>query len=655
VIQISPDDPVFDAADSDPSVPPSEDFYQFANGGWLESNPVPPEYGAWGSAHEVHVANEAILRDLLEAAARSDSFDDSVEGKVGAYYRSGMDTDRIEAAGLSPIEPRLERIDELASIDDIRDLVVDFHRIGVGVLFTIGVLPDFDDPSVNLLYVGQGGLGLPDRDYYLREDEQSRELLTAYRAHIENMFILAGLDGATSAADQVLGIEHAIAEVSYTNVQMRDVDLITNKREIEEAARLMPGFKLGAYVNSIGAQDESTINFDNVDLYPALDTILTETSLDDWKAYFRWHLLLATASALPEAFEDEAFEFYGKTLGGQQEQKDRWKRILAAGTGDIGQLISQMYVAENFTPQAKQRMEELVDHLLVAMRERLATLPWMGETTRREALAKLEGFGYKIGYPDEWRDYTGLEIRPDEWMTNRIAASRFEFDRQIAKLGQPVDPHEWSMAPHVVNAYYHPLRNEIVFPAGMLQPPFFTEDADDPVNYGAIGSVIGHEITHGFDDQGSKFDATGQMRNWWTDDDRTEFETRAQVIVDQFNAYEVEDGLNVNGDLTLGENIADLGGLKIAYAAMRSAREADDPVNVGGLSPEQRFYIAYARAWRQNYTHEYLRLLVNSDPHSPSHFRCTGPLSNMESFQEAFDISDDAPSMRAERDRVEVW
>ncbi|MFV1969880.1 MAG: M13 family metallopeptidase [Acidimicrobiia bacterium] len=654
MIQISSDDPVFDAADSDPSVPPSEDFYQFANGGWLESNPVPPEYGAWGSAHEVHVRNEAILHDLLEAAARSDSFDDSVEGKVGAYYRSGMDIDRIEAVGMSPVEPWLQRIEELASVDDIRDLVVDFHRAGIGVLFTIGVLPDFDDPTVNLLYVGQGGLGLPDRDYYLRDDEQSQDLLAAYRVHIENMFRLAEL-GAGPTADQVLGIEHAIAEASYTNVQMRDVDLITNKRDIEEVARLMPGFNLGAYLRNIGAGEEPTINLDNVGLYPVLDTMLEEKSLDDWKAYFTWHLVRSLASALPEAIEDEAFEFYGKTLGGQQEQKDRWKRILGAGSGDIGQLISQLYVAENFTPRAKQRMEELVDHLIVAMRERLATLPWIGEATRREALAKLEGFGYKIGYPDEWRDYTGLEIRPDEWMTNRIAASRFEFDRQIAKLGQPVDPHEWSMAPHVVNAYYHPLRNEIVFPAGMLQPPFFTQDADDPVNYGAIGSVIGHEITHGFDDQGSKFDASGQMRNWWTADDRTEFETRAQVIVDQFNTYEIEDGLSVNGELTLGENIADLGGLKIAFAAMLSARADSDPTDVGGLSPEQRFYLSYARAWRQNYTHEYLRLLVNSDPHSPSHFRCTGPLSNLETFQEAFDIADDAPSMRAEQDRVEVW
>ncbi len=655
MIQISPDDPVFDAADSDPSVAPAVDFYQFANGGWLRSNPVPPEYGAWGSAHEVHVRNEVILRELLEAAARSRGLGDSVEDKVGAYYRSGMDTDSIEAIGLTRIEPWLKRVEELSSLNDIRNLVPDLHRIGTGVLFTIGVLPDFDDPTVNLVYVGQGGLGLPDRDYYLREDEQSLDLVAAYMVHIEKMFGLAALDGAATASEQVLGIERAIAELSYTNVQMRDVDLITNKLNIAEVRHLMPCFELGTYLSSIGAGNESTINFDNMGLYPALDTMLMETPLEDWKAYFTWHILRATASALPQDIEKEAFEFYGRTLGGQQKQKERWKRILASGSEDIGQLISQLYVAENFSPRAKQRMEELVDHLLVAMRERLATLPWMGETTRNEALAKLEGFGYKIGYPDEWRDYDGLKIQPDEWMTNRFAASRFEFDRQIAKLGQPVDPQEWSMAPHVVNAYYHPLRNEIVFPAGILQPPFFTEDADDPVNYGAIGSVIGHEITHGFDDQGSKFDASGQMRNWWTDDDRKEFEARAQVIVDQFNAYEVQDGLKVNGELTLGENIADLGGLKIAYAAMLSARDDGNPPDIEGLSAEQRFYLAYARTWRQNYTDEYLRLLVNSDPHAPSHFRCTGPLSNLESFAVAFGIPDDAPSMRAGHDRVEVW
>lgn len=394
---------------------------------------------------------------------------------------------------------------------------------------------------------------------------------------------------------------------------------------------------------------------DNKELYPVLDGMLSGTPVDDWKSYFTWHLLRASAASLPERFETESFEFYGKALGGQEKQRDRWKRVLGAGSNDIGQLISQLYVAENFPPESKKHMENLVDNLIVAMGDRLATLAWMSDDTRREALRKLEGFGYKIGYPDEWRDYTDLEIVRDGWLANRVAASRFEFKRNMDKLGAPVDPHEWSMPPHIVNAYYHPLRNEIVFPAGMLQAPFFTPDADDAVNYGAIGSVIGHEITHGFDDQGSKFDATGQMRDWWGEADAAEFEKRAQVVVDQFNEFEVEEGLNVNGELTLGENIADLGGLQIALAALLDQDEGSQDGDVAGLTPVQRFYLSFARTWRQNYTEEYLRLLVNSDPHSPNHFRCNGPLSNLASFAEAFDIPDGAPAMRPIPERADIW
>ena len=655
MIQISSDDPVFDAADSDPSVSPADDFYRFANGGWLDNNPVPPEYGAWGAAHEVHVRNEAILHELLKNAAETDSDPGSVNQMVGDYYASGMDTRAIEDLGIAPIQPWLDRIDSIETTDDIRELVTDFHQMGIGALFGMSVIPDFDLPTENLLYLDQGGLGLPDRDYYLRDDEQSKDLVAAYRDHIESMFALANIAGDGAAVDSILAIETAIAEASYTNVQMRDVDLITNKVDTRTANGLMPSFDVIAYLHAIGAGDESEINIDNVDLYSTLDSMLQTTPIDDWKAYFTWHLLRATAAALPDEFEAEAFDFYGRTLGGQQKRKDRWKRVLASGSGDIGELISQLYVADNFSPESKQAMEELVDYLIVAMRARLTTIPWMSEDTRAEALQKLEGFGYKIGYPDVWRDYSALEIVRDQWLQNRIAASHFEFNRQIAKLGQPVDPQEWSMAPHIVNAYYHPLRNEIVFPAGILQSPFFDLEADDAANYGAIGSVIGHEITHGFDDQGGKFDASGQMRDWWTSEDAAEFERRAKVVVEQFDDYEVEDGLHVNGELTLGENIADLGGLKIALAALLASQDGDDAASVAGLTSEQRFYLAYARAWRQNYTDEYLRLLVNSDPHSPSHFRCNGPLSNLPSFAEAFEIAEDSQSMRPIEDRADIW
>ena len=654
---IASDDPVFDPADGDPAVSPADDFYRFVNGGWIDRNPVPPEYGAWGAFQEVHERNQAILRELLDdAAAQKDPDPLSPEAKVGVYYRSGMDTDRIEELGLEPIVHWLERIDALTSIDDLRQLVIDLHGIGLDVPFGLGVSPDFEDATANLLYIGQAGLGLPDRDYYLRDDDTSRQLLADYRQHVATMLALLPGDAGTAdtAADAVIAIETAIAELSYTNVQMRDIDLITNKYAMADARTLMPAFDMGAYLDGIGAGAEAAVNIDNEALYPALDDLMTSVDMDNWRRYFRWHLLRSVASSLPEEFEQASFDFYGRKLGGQQEQKDRWKRVLAAGTGDIGHLISQLYVVDNFTPEAKDRMEVLVESLFVAMRKTLTSITWMSDETKDRALGKLDGFGYKIGYPDEWRSYDDLDLEDGAWLANRLASRSFEVRRQLGMLGRPVDPQEWSMAPHVVNAYYHPLRNEIVFPAGILQSPFFSMDADDAVNYGAIGAVIGHEITHGFDDKGSMFDADGNVRNWWTEVDRSEFDRRAAVMVEQFSAFEVADGLSVNGELTLGENIADLGGLRIALAALESTLEGDGPL-VGGLTPQQRFFMSWARVWRRTYTDEYLRLIVNSDPHAPSDLRCNAPISNLPSFAAAFGIPLDHPSMRSEDLRVDIW
>ncbi len=652
--EIAPNDPFFDPADTDPDTPPDIDFYRFANGGWLDANPVPAEYGAWGTAHELHSRNEDILHDLLERASGGDAPEGSIEQTVGDYYRSGMDVDLIETLGTAPLESILEMISTIEDRSALAGVIADLHHQGIGSFFGVSILPDFEDATTNLLYLGQGGLGLPDRDYYLREDETSRELLAAYRSHVAEMFSLIDADDPEASADAVLEIETAIAGASYTNVQMRDVDLTTNKFTTTEAASWMPTLGLAHYLDAIGAGKAATLNIDNEGFYRAVDTLIAETPLDDIRTYLEWNALRATASSLPTRFEEASFSFYGKELGGQKVQKERWKRVLAAASSDIGHLVSQLYVAENFPPEAKERMEHLVETLLTAMRHSIETLDWMSDETKERALEKLSGFGYKIGYPDEWRDYTGLTISPSTWFDNRRAAARFESDRQMNMLGQPVDPHEWSMAPHVVNAYYHPLRNEIVFPAGILQPPFFSLEADDAVNYGAIGAIIGHEITHGFDDQGSRFDAAGNVRDWWTPDDRSEFEARAQVVIDQYNGFEIEDGLNVNGELTLGENIADIGGLRIAFAAMLTALDGD-MTPVGGLTPQQRFYLAYATAWRQNYTDEYLRMLVNSDPHSPSNFRCSGPLSNLETFAEAYGIPPDAPVMRAGERRVDIW
>ena len=651
---ISPNDPAFDDADADASVSPSEDFYRFVNGGWLDANPVPDEYPAWGAFQELNARNEKVLHDILTIVADKDSPATTAETLVGAHYTAGMDIDRIEHLGLDPLAPIVERIDSIATRADLSGVVADLHRDGIGAFFGVAVEPDFQDSTVNLLWIGQSGLGLPDRDYYLRDDDTSRELLAAYKVHVGAMFHLLGLDDHEAAADTVISIETAIAELSYTNVQMRDIDLITNKVTRSEINDMMPNFGLGRYLDTVGAGSHDSFSIDNVGFYPGIDALIADTPIGDLITYLTWHAIHATASALPEAFEKESFDFYGTTLGGQQVQKERWKRVLAALTADIGQLVSQLYVAENFPPEAKIRMEHLVENLLASMRASIKSVEWMGDATRAEALEKLGAFGYKIGYPDEWRDYTGLELAADSWLANRLAASRFEFNRKMATVGEPVNPHEWAMPPHIVNAYYHPLHNEIVFPAGILQPPFFSLNADDATNYGAIGAVIGHEITHGFDDQGSRFDADGNVRDWWTEHDRAEFDRRAQVVVDQYGAYKIDDDLSVNGELTLGENIADIGGLTIAYAALEIALDGSDD-RVAGLTPAQRFYIAWATGWRQNYTDAYLRLLVNSDPHSPAYIRGSVPLSNLATFQEAFNIPDGAPAIRPIGERVDIW
>jgi putative endopeptidase len=650
-------DPVFAVEDMDPGTDPGVDFYRFANGGWLDRNPVPPEYPAWGSINEVQVRNEDILHGILETAATDPGETGTPQRWVGDFYASGMDTDQIEAVGLEPLQPWFDRIEALSDIDDLRALTAELHGSGIGLLFGMGVSPDFEDSSRHLLYLGQGGLGLPDRDYYLRDDEESQRLRALYREHVTAMLTLLGqpVGAAGEAAAAILELETAMAEPSFTNVQLRDVDLVTNKVSADVAAGLMPHFDLPAYFELVGIETPEHLNVTDPDFFTAVDNLLQAIPLETWKSYVRWHLLRSTAPGLPEAFEDESFRFYGTILGGQQEQKVRWKRVLAAGTGEIGQLVSRLYVDVAFSPESKRQIEELVERLFAAMDASIHTVEWMSDETRAEALAKLAGFTYKIGYPDEWRDYRGLELGRGPWVTNRLAARRFEVERELGLLDEPVDPHEWEMPPHVVNAYYHPLRNEIVFPAGILQPPFFAADADHAVNYGAIGTVIGHEITHGFDDQGSRFDAAGTLRNWWTDDDRAEFDTRAAVVIDQFNGYQVEEGLNVNGELTVGENIADLGGLTLSHAALQSALEGEDRGDIGGLTPEQRFYVSYARVWRQSYTDEYLRLLVNTNPHSPSRFRCLGPLGNLDEFAVAFGLGPDAPMMRPVEERAKVW
>ena len=632
------------------------DFFRFANGGWLDANPVPPEYGSWGSFREVQVGNEILLRRLLDEAA-SDVRDRASSDIAGRYFASGLDTDTIDAAGIDPLRPWLSRIEAVDSVDDLRSLAVELHPYGVRMLFGWYVAPDFEDSDRYLLYLLQGGLGLPDRDYYLRKDDRSIELRNLYRAHISTQLQNLG-DGEDEAGRQgaaILDLETALAAPSYTAAQRRDVDLTTNKVARRDLAAVMLRFDLVAYLDGIEATGAASVNLENPGFFTELDRILHETPIEVWRAYARWHLIRATASALPAAFEDESFSFYGKALAGEQRQKKRWRRVLAAATGEIGESVSRLYVDAAFSAEAKIRCEQMVDGLVTAMGESIRTLDWMSDETKVEALAKLDGFTYKIGYPDRWKGSEGLEIDRAAWVVNRLRSRAFESAREIAKLDDPVDETEWGMPAHVVNAYYHPIRNEVVFPAGILQPPFFYADADDAVNYGAIGAVIGHEITHGFDDQGSRFDAAGHLRNWWSDADRAEFERRADVVVDQFDSYVVAEDMTINGRLTLGENIADLGGMKLAFNALARILDGDQRPSIDGYTSEQRFFLSFGTIWRQNYTEEYLRLLVNTDPHSPSRFRCNGTLANLDAFAEAFDLDSETPMMHPRDERAEIW
>lgn len=642
-----------DPAHRDPATAPGDDFYQHANGGWLAANPVPPQYGAWGAFHEVQLRNELLLHELLESAASTGDAQGSPQQMAGDFFASGMDVEQVEATGIEPLRPWLDQVEAMRDVGDLLSIAAAIRPHGVSLLFGTSVAADFEDSSRYLLYLSQGGLGLPERDYYLRDDERSVALLEAYEGHIAAMLeLLGGSDDPGAAATTVLEVEKTLARASLGAIELRDVDRTTNKTPVAALAGIAPDLAISDYLEQLRPGIES-VNLNHPGFFAATASLLKEVPIPVWRSYLRWHIVSAVASSLPARFEDEAFRFYGQMLGGQREQKERWKRVLAAASADIGQQVSKLFVAAAFKPEAKQRCEVMVGHLLEAMSESIRSLDWMGDNTKVEALEKLAGFRTKIGYPETWRDYTGLVIDRGPYLTNRMRAAAFEFERRLAKLGTLVES-EWELPPHVVNAYYHPLYNEIVFPAGILQAPFFDADADDCVNYGGIGSVIGHEITHGFDDQGSKFDAVGNLRNWWTVDDRAEFERRADGLVEMFGGYSVGDDLNVNGELTLGENIADLGGLTLAFRALQGALGSSGP-SIDGLTDEQRFFLSYATIWRTNYTDEYLRLIVTTDPHSPGRFRCNGPLANFPEFLRSFAIDGDSQMKRSDDEIVRIW
>jgi putative endopeptidase len=646
-----------DLANFDASVKPNEDFYQYVNGGWLAINPIPADQSRWGSFSILLETNFAVLRGILEdAVAKPDAPKGGLVQKVGDFYFSGMDSASIEAKGASPLTDEMNRIAGMKDANDLQSEIAHLHTFSFNVPFALFVAQDAKKSTDVIAQLYQGGLGMPDRDYYTKEDENSKGLRDKYIIYATNMFKLLGDDAATADANAntVMGIETRLAKASMTRVQQRDPEATYHKMNTGELNSLAPNISWNKYFTDIGLPDPGSVNVGQPDFLKEVGVMMKEVPLQDWKTYLRWHLARDAADYLSSAFVNEKFNFSGRTLTGAREQRPRWKRVLQTVDGGIGEALGELYVEKAFSPQAKARALELVENLRSALRDRIKELDWMSEATKQQALRKLNAFAVKIGYPDKWRDYSTLEIDRGPYVLNVLRASVFEFNRNLKQIGKPVDRTEWGMTPPTVNAYYNPNLNEIVFPAGILQPPFFDANADDAVNYGGIGAVIGHEMTHGFDDQGRKFDADGNLKDWWTPEDAKNYQARSAMIEQQYDNYVAMDTLHVNGKLTLGENTADLGGLAVAYLALqKSFDKHPTPGLIDGFTPEQRFFLSWAQIWRANIRPEALRLRLNTDSHSPTRFRCIGPISNMKEFFQAFGAKEGDPMVRAEK--VKIW
>ena len=648
----------YDLASLDTSTAACTDFYQYANGGWLKANPIPAAYSSWGVANILNEKNRDVLHEILEAAAKNTNAPKgSSEQKVGDYYASCMDEAKVEADGVKPLAPEFERIAKIKDQASLQEVISHFHSMGLHVLFNSDSTQDFKNSAEVTFEVYQGGLGLPDRDYYTKTDDKSKAIRDEYVKHVAKMFELLGDDAAkaTAAAQTVLAIETKLAESSLTRVEMRDPERLYHRMKSSEVISTYPNFNWNAYMKTLGVNPAGDINVATPEFFKTVNTQLTSVPLADWQTYLRWHLINNTAAALSSPFVNEDFNFKGKVLQGSQENLPRWKRCVAGTDRVLGEALGEVYVKKAFPPSAKARALEMVKNLELALKDDINQLSWMSEATRKQAITKLGAFLNKIGYPDKWRDYSSLEINRDAYVLNRARAGAFDKRRDLNKIGKPVDKTEWLMSPPTVNAYYNPQINEIVFPAGILQPPFFDAEADDAYNYGGMGSVIGHEMTHGFDDQGSQFDATGNLFNWWTESDLKNFKERAECVVNQFSGFEVEKGLNMNGKLVVGESIADLGGLVIAYAAYQKSQEGKPRKTIDGFTPEQRFFLGYARGWATNMRPEVMRLITNTDPHPLPKFRVNGPLSNMPQFAAAFSCKVGDAMVRPEKDRCQIW
>jgi putative endopeptidase len=644
--------PVFDVTSIDTSVDPCTDFFTYACGGWLKKNPIPPDKTSWGAVAKLSDDNKVLLREILEEAATGGPDQEPVKQKIGDYYAACMDEKAIETAGANPLKRGLAPIDRMRSKRDIAKIAASMP--GLNVPFNFQSDQDYKNSSQVIAEVDEGGLGLPDRDYYLKTDAKSVELRQAYVTHVQKMFELLGdAPGvAASEAQTVLRIETALANGSLTQVERRDPKLLYHKMTSHDLEALSPSFRWKKYFSLAGQPGLQSLNVTAPDFFKTMNATLKKENLASWKAYLRWQWLHANASYLSSAFVDADFDFFGKTLTGAQELQPRWKRCVNYADNDLGEGLGQAYVQRAFPPEAKQRAQKLVTQIEEAMQQDIDGLPWMSPATKQQAMEKLHTLANKIGYPDKWRDYSALTIARDDYMSNVLRARVFEFNRRIAKIGKPLDRGEWDMTPPTVNAYYNPQVNDINFPAGILQPPFFDPTADEAPNYGDTGATIGHELTHGFDDEGRQFDAQGNLRDWWTAEDGKQFDERASCISDQYSQYVAVDDIKINGQLTMGENVADLGGMMLAYMAWKTETRGQKLASIDGFTPEQRFFIGFGQSWCADTRDEAKRMYATIDPHSPDKYRANGVVSNTPEFQQAFQCKAGSAMVREKRCRV---
>jgi len=623
----------------DTRIKPCDDFYQYANGKWLARTAIPAEYPDWDSFGIVYERNLSIEHALVErAAAEKNANPNSPEGKVGIFYRAAADETRIQADGLTPLVPEIDRINAIQDVPGLLAAIGHLHRVGVGAGYGFYVDQDDKDSAQEIAHLIQGGFSLPERGYYERTDKGTQAIREAFVAHVAKTFTQTGEapDKAAADAKTVMALETRLALASKTPTDLRDPQANYHKMTRADLDKLTPTVSWQPYFTALGLGGPGGLDVGQPQFFTEVGRMLTAVPLSDWKTYLRWQLVDTEAGRLSKPFDLEHFAFYGTTLNGIRQQQPRWKRALNATNGAVGEALGQLYVAQAFSPEAKTRALVLVQNLKGVLRDDLAQLPWMGPDTRRQALAKMDAMAIKIGYPDKWRDYSKLDVTSPSYVVNAMRADEFEFQRNLNKIGHPVDRKEWGMTPPTVNAYYSPSMNDINFPAGILQPPFFNPNADDAVNYGAIGAVIGHEMTHGFDDQGRQYDAQGNLHDWWTASDLKSFSQRAQGIIAQYSAYEPLPGAHINGALTTGENIADIGGLKIAYLALEKSLKGKPRPKIDGFTPEQRFFLSFAQVWHDKRQPAYSQVALATDPHSPDRYRVIGALADTPEFRQAF-------------------